>query len=80
MQFKCLALLTFALSSHQAHAALSANDVVNGIHNITDLSSGALDTVKDITPANVLPSALVCLNLYPLGGKVSSLGVLISRL
>lgn len=59
MQFKCLALLTVALSIRKAQGALTANDVVNSIHNITEFSSDTLDVVKDLSPANVVPNGLV---------------------
>jgi hypothetical protein len=65
MQFKSLIFLTAALSFNQAQAALTANDVVDAIYNITDLSSNTLDVAKNITPANVLPSALVCPDSTP---------------
>ncbi|KAM0254391.1 hypothetical protein ACHAQJ_006860 [Trichoderma viride] len=58
MQFKPLVFLTAALSFNQVQADLTANDVVDAIHNITDLSSGALDVAKSITPTNALPSGL----------------------
>ncbi|KAL7951989.1 hypothetical protein V8C42DRAFT_339883 [Trichoderma barbatum] len=58
MQFKSIALLTIALSVNQAHATLTAKDVVNGIHNITELSTDTLDAVKDLNPENVAAKGL----------------------
>ncbi|RFU78258.1 hypothetical protein TARUN_3973 [Trichoderma arundinaceum] len=62
MQFKCLAFLTAALSFAQAQAALSPIDVVEAIHNVTDISSDALATAKGINIQNALPSGLVGLD------------------
>lgn len=60
MQFKPLLFLAAVLPFTQAQAALTAKDVVDAIHNLTDASAGALDIVKNISSNNVLGSALVC--------------------
>lgn len=59
MQFKPLLFLAAALPFTQAQAALTAKDVVDAIHNITDVSAGALDVTKNISSLNILESALV---------------------
>lgn len=60
MHFKSLIFLAAALPFTQAQAALAAKDVVDAIHNITDVSAGALDVAKGISSTNILGSALVC--------------------
>ncbi|KAL7920765.1 hypothetical protein ACQKWADRAFT_314486 [Trichoderma austrokoningii] len=56
MQFKPLLFLAAALPFTQAQAALTAKDVVDAIHNLTNVSAGALDIVKNISSNNILES------------------------
>lgn len=60
MQFKPLLFLAAAFSFTQAQAALTAKDVVDAIHNITDISAGTLDIAKNTSSTNVVVSAAVC--------------------
>ncbi|KAL6890404.1 hypothetical protein GGI43DRAFT_415789 [Trichoderma evansii] len=58
MQFKPLIILATALPFTQAQAALTAKDVVDAIHNLTNFSTTAWDIAKDINSNNILGSAL----------------------
>ncbi|EHK44455.1 uncharacterized protein TrAtP1_008999 [Trichoderma atroviride] len=58
MQFKPLLFLVAAFPFTQAQAAPTAKDVVDAIHNITDISAGALDIATNISSMNILGSAL----------------------
>ncbi|PNP42252.1 hypothetical protein TGAMA5MH_05934 [Trichoderma gamsii] len=57
MQFKPLLFLAAAFSFTQAQAALTAKDVIDAIHNITDISAGTWDTVRNTSSTNVVVSA-----------------------
>ncbi|KAM0470885.1 hypothetical protein ACHAPX_009638 [Trichoderma viride] len=58
MQFKPLLFLAAAFSFTQAQAALTAKDVVDAIHNITDISAGTLDIARNTSSTNVVASAV----------------------
>ncbi|KAK1248902.1 hypothetical protein MKX08_007122 [Trichoderma sp. CBMAI-0020] len=62
MHFKPLLLLAAALPFSQAQAALTAKDVVDAIHNITDISAGALDIANNISSLNIFDSAMTITN------------------
>ncbi|KAL7928371.1 hypothetical protein V8C35DRAFT_326012 [Trichoderma chlorosporum] len=55
MQLKCLALFALCI---QAHAALTPKEVINSVHNITELSIDTLDVVKNLDPANLTTDGL----------------------
>ncbi|GFP54466.1 hypothetical protein ACSS6W_002266 [Trichoderma asperelloides] len=57
MQFKPLIFLASVLPFTQAQAHLTAKDVVDAIHNILDVSTSALDIVRNISSTNIISSA-----------------------
>lgn len=74
MQFKLLTALTAALLVSQAHAQMSAKDVVDNIKEITSLSKDANDVAKSLISVSAVtkgpvrlidPSAPGCLLMNP---------------